>query len=70
MGRGNPRAFEGKREVTQFKAAGDEPLTAKVDLRLTPTMATELKAIDNWQKELRAVISSLIAQKKADQQKQ
>jgi hypothetical protein len=70
MGRGNPRAFEGKREVTQFKAAGDEPLTAKVDLRLTPTMATELKAIDNWQKELRAVISSRIAQKKAVQQKQ
>ena len=66
MGRGNPRAFEGKREVTQFKAAGDEPLTAKVDLRLTPTMATELKAIDNWQKELRAAIAGLIAQKKTD----
>jgi hypothetical protein len=70
MGRGNPRAFQGKREVTQFKAAGDEPLTAKVDLRLTPTMATELKEIDNWQKELRAAIAGLIAKKKADQEEQ
>jgi hypothetical protein len=70
MGRGNPRAFEGKREDTQFKASGDEPLTAKVDLRLTPTMATELKAISNWQKELRAAIAGLIAQKKASQEEQ
>lgn len=65
MGRGNPRAFEGKREATQFKAAGDEPLIARVDLRVTPTMATELKEIDNWQKELRAAIAGLIAKKKA-----
>ena len=70
MGRGNPRAFEGKREFTQFKAAGDEPLTAKVDLRLTPTMAAELKALENWQKELRAAIAGLIAQKKAGQEEQ
>ena len=65
MGRGNPKAFEGKREATQFKAAGNEPLIARVDLRVTPTMATELKAIDNWQKELRTAISTLIEKKKA-----
>jgi len=61
MGRGNPKAFEGVREATQFKAAGDEPLTAKVDLRLTPGMADDLKAIKNWQAKLRGAIAHLIA---------
>ena len=64
MGRGNSRAFEGVREATQFKAAGGEPLTAKVDIRLAPSMAAELKAIDNWQGELREAIACLVASKK------
>ncbi|KOP23044.1 hypothetical protein AMR41_28300 [Hapalosiphon sp. MRB220] len=56
----NPKAFEGKREATQFKAAGDEPLTAKIDLKLTPTMKEQLKAIPGWQNKLREAIARLI----------
>ncbi|WP_035140494.1 hypothetical protein [Fischerella sp. PCC 9605] len=56
----NPKAFEGKREATQFKAAGDEPLTAKIDLKLTPTMKEQLKAIPGWQNKLREAIAQLI----------
>jgi hypothetical protein len=33
-------------------------------------MATELKEIDNWQKELRAAIAGLIAQKKPKAEEQ
>ena len=57
---GNPKAFEGKREATQFKAAGEEPLIAKIDLKLTETMKQELKAIPGWQGKLREAIAELI----------
>ncbi|KAB8316134.1 hypothetical protein SD81_028545 [Tolypothrix campylonemoides VB511288] len=57
---GNLRAFEGKREATQFKSAGEEPLTAKLDIRLTETMRQELRAIPGWQAKLRGAIAQLI----------
>ncbi|NMF67434.1 hypothetical protein [Brasilonema octagenarum] len=57
---GNPKAFEGKREATQFKAGGEEPLIAKIDLKLTETMKQELKAIPGWQGKLRDAIAELI----------
>ncbi|BAY50586.1 hypothetical protein SAMD00079811_82150 (plasmid) [Scytonema sp. HK-05] len=57
---GNPRAFEGKREATQFKAAGEEPLIAKIDLKVTETMKQELRAIPGWQAKLRDAIAQLI----------
>ncbi len=57
---GNLRAYEGKREATQFKAAGEEPLTAKLDIRLTETMKEELRAIPGWQAKLRGAIAQLI----------
>ncbi|MEA5504759.1 hypothetical protein VB735_16890 [Halotia wernerae UHCC 0503] len=56
----NRKAFEGSREATQFKAAGDEPLNAKIELRLTQTMKAELKALPNWQHQLRSAIAELI----------
>jgi hypothetical protein len=56
----NLRAFEGKREATQYKAAGSEPLIAKVDIKLTQTMKTALKDIPNWQSKLREAIAQLI----------
>ncbi len=58
---GNLKAFEGKREATQFKAAGEEPLIAKIDLKLTETMKQELKAIPGWQGKLREAIAQLIS---------
>jgi hypothetical protein len=57
---GNLRAYEGKREATQFKASGEEPLTAKLDIRLTETMKQELKASPGWQGKLRDAIAQLI----------
>jgi hypothetical protein len=56
----NYKAFEGKREATQFKAAGDEPLTAKLDLKVTQTMKDQLKAIPNWQNKVREALSLLL----------
>ncbi|MCM0594064.1 MAG: hypothetical protein HEQ35_04260 [Gloeotrichia echinulata IR180] len=61
---GNPKAFEGKREATQYKAAGDEPLVAKVDLKLTETMKQQLKSIPGWQGKLRDAIADLIEAEK------
>jgi hypothetical protein len=57
---GNPKAFEGLREGTQFKASGNEPLIAKIDLKLTQTMKNQLKAIPEWQTKLRNAIAQLI----------
>jgi hypothetical protein len=56
----NCQAFEGKRERTQFKPVGDEPLTAKIDIKLTQTMKDSLKDIPNWQSKLREAIAQLI----------
>ena len=56
----NRNAFEGKREETQFKAVGDEPLRAKIDIKLTQTMKDALKDIPNWQSKLRDAIAQLI----------
>jgi hypothetical protein len=56
----NLHAFEGKREATQYKAAGDEPLIAKIDLKVTQSMKDGLKAIPNWHSKLRDAIAQLI----------
>lgn len=56
----NSKAFEGIREATQFKAAGDEPLNAKLDLKVTQTMKDQLKAIPGWQNKVREALSSLL----------
>jgi len=56
----NPKAFEGVREATQFKAAGDEPLIAKIDLKVTESMKKQLKGIPGWQNKLRDAIALLI----------
>lgn len=56
----NRQAFEGKREATQFKAVGVEPLTAKIDIKLTQSMKDALKDIPNWQSKLRDAIAQLI----------
>jgi|GEM_PF-1573867 len=56
----NLKAFEGVREATQFKASGDEPLVAKIDLRLAQSMKEKLKTIPDWQNKLRDAIAQLI----------
>lgn len=56
----NRKAFEGIREATQFKAAGDEPLTAKLDLKVTQSVKDQLKAIPNWQNKVRSALLELI----------
>jgi hypothetical protein len=56
----NRKAFEGIREATQFKAAGDEPLTAKLDLKVTQSVKDQLKAIPGWQNKVRSVLLELI----------
>ncbi|MBW4617725.1 MAG: hypothetical protein KME21_31950 [Desmonostoc vinosum HA7617-LM4] len=57
----NRKAFEHVREGTQFKAAGDEPLNAKIELRLTEAMKTQIKSIPGWQDQLRGAIAQLIS---------
>lgn len=57
---GNPKAFEGVREATQFKASGNEPLVAKIELRITQSMKEELKGISGWQGKLRDAIAEMI----------
>jgi len=56
----NRKAFEGIREATQFKAAGDEPLTAKLDLKVTQSVKDQLKAIPGWQNQVRSALLELI----------
>jgi hypothetical protein len=56
----NPKAFEGVREATQFKASGDEPLNAKLDLKVTQTMKDQLKAIPGWQNKVRQALWELL----------
>jgi hypothetical protein len=56
----NRQAFDGKREGTQFKAAGSEPLKAKIDIKLTQSTKDALKGIPNWQSKLREAIAQLI----------
>ncbi|MBD6620912.1 hypothetical protein FNW02_35590 [Komarekiella sp. 'clone 1'] len=63
----NRKAFEGIREATQFKAAGDEPLNAKIELRLTQTMKTQLKAIPGWQNKARSALLELIKNHSQDE---
>ncbi|MBD2534534.1 hypothetical protein H6G97_35645 [Nostoc flagelliforme FACHB-838] len=48
------------REATQFKAAGDEPLTAKLDLKVTQSVKDQLKAIPGWQNKVRSALLELI----------
>lgn len=60
MGRGNPRAFEGVRESTQFIPGGKEALSEKIDVRVTPQMKQKLKLLPNWQQKLREAIADLI----------
>ncbi len=60
MGRGNPKAFEGVREATQFVAAGKESLNDKIELRITHQMKRDLKTLPNWQEKLREAIALLI----------
>ncbi len=57
---GNQNAYEGYRENTQFKMKGDEPLIAKIDLKVTESMKAQLKAIPGWQDKLRNAIAELI----------
>lgn len=64
----NSKAFEGIREATQFKAAGDEPLNAKLDLKVTQTMKDQLKAIPGWQNKVREALSLLLNNYPQDEQ--
>lgn len=45
-----------------YQAAGDEPLIAHIQLRLTPSAAAALRALPDWQNQLRVAVDQLILQ--------
>ncbi len=51
-----------------FKTDRDEPLTAKLSVRIAPSMLDELKSQENWQELVRAAIAEKLAQKKNQEQ--
>lgn len=54
--------------ATRFQTDRDEPLTAKLSVRIAPSMLDELKSQENWQELVRAAIAEKLAQKKNQEQ--
>ena len=44
-----------------YQAAGDEPLIAHIQFRLTPSAAAALKSLPDWQLRLRAAVDEVLA---------
>ena len=42
-----------------------EPCTAQVNVRVPPSLKAKLKALDNWQEELRKAMEQLVEAKSA-----
>jgi hypothetical protein len=47
-------------EKYQFKSPVDEPRTAGIYLRITPTDKERLKTVDGWQEKLRQKLKEII----------
>ncbi|MDJ0724396.1 MAG: hypothetical protein QNJ38_04725 [Prochloraceae cyanobacterium] len=54
--------------ATRFKTDRDEPLKAKLSMRITQSMLDELKKQENWQELVRNAIAEKLAQKKNQDQ--
>lgn len=56
-GRGRPGGNPDLKQH-QFQAEGDEPLSAKLSMRVTQSMLDELKQYDGWQDLVREAIAA------------
>jgi len=52
--------------ATRFTTDREESLTAKLSMRVTPSMLDELKKQEHWQELVRVAIAEKLAQKKID----
>lgn len=52
---------------TRFKTDREESLTAKLSVRIAPSMLDELKSQENWQELVREAIAKALKEKKREQ---
>mgnify|MGYP001818520799 CR=1 FL=1 len=65
MGKGRPG---GNPEISKYsfkqKYDWDEPCSAKMSLRLPPTLYEQVKQLPNWQEKVRQAIASIVESEK------
>jgi len=61
---GNPTLAE-----HQFTTDREEPCTAKLQVRVPPSMLNELKSYENWQEIVRTLVSNELTKRREQQDK-